>query len=263
MSEISGGSDSMDMSSETETGGTETGVSVETGGHMDLGAETSSQSVEGLVSGDEVSINPAETTHGMNQILETTDTLEMAHAQAQVESVHHSALESILEHNGAYISEQDHARIEAGITSIKAMDNLGHGKTGGYHFDSKNSSIRVASLNETQRERSTIHETHHFASHNREIIVPMPDKGGLFWNWERSFWHVTTMPVGICVIRIADDVLLMCCPPAPLERYVSIRISSSRTSTSISLSISGITSHDTNDVWRFPAALNGEIRTRR
>ena len=105
MSEISGGSDSMDMSSETETGGTETGVSVETGGHMDLGAETSSQSVEGLVSGDEVSINPAETTHGMNQILETTDTLEMAHAQAQVESVHHSALESILEHNGAYISE--------------------------------------------------------------------------------------------------------------------------------------------------------------
>ena len=47
MSEISGGSDSMDMSSETETGGTETGVSVETGGHMDLGAETSSQSVEG------------------------------------------------------------------------------------------------------------------------------------------------------------------------------------------------------------------------
>ena len=29
MSEISGGSDSMDMSSETETGGTETGVSVE------------------------------------------------------------------------------------------------------------------------------------------------------------------------------------------------------------------------------------------
>ena len=35
MSEISGGSDSMDMSSETETGGTETGVSVETGGHMD------------------------------------------------------------------------------------------------------------------------------------------------------------------------------------------------------------------------------------
>ena len=178
MSEISGGSDSMDMSSETETGGTETGVSVETGGHMDLGAETSSQSVEWLVSGDEVSINPAETTHGMNQILETTDTLEMAHAQAQVESVHHSALESILEHNGAYISEQDHARIEAGITSIKAMDNLGHGKTGGYHFDSKNSSIRVASLNETQRERSTIHETHHFASHNREIIVPMPDKGG-------------------------------------------------------------------------------------
>lgn len=186
MSEISGGNDSMDMSSETETGGAEAGGSVETsaisiaeaGSHTDLGAETSSQSVEGLVSGDEVSINSTETTHGMNQILETPETLELAHAQAQVESVHHSALESILEHNGSYISEQDHARIEAGVTSIKSMDNLGYGKTGGYHFDSKNSTIRVASLNETQRERSTIHETHHFASHNREIIVPMPDKGG-------------------------------------------------------------------------------------
>ena len=30
-----------------------------------------------------------------------------------------------------------------------------------------------------------------------------------------------------------------------------------------SSSISGITSQDTKDVWRFPAALNGEIRTRR
>ena len=30
-----------------------------------------------------------------------------------------------------------------------------------------------------------------------------------------------------------------------------------------SFSISGITSQDTKEVWRFPAALNGEIRTRR
>lgn len=191
MSEISGGSDSMDMSSETENGGTETGAGIETSdvtggasafaeasGQMELGSETASSSAEGLLAGHEVSINPSETTHGMNQILETPETLEMAHAQAQVENVHHSALANILEHNGAYISEQDHARIEAGLTSIKAIDNPGNGKTGGYHFDSRNSLIRVASLNETQRERSTIHETHHFASHNREIIVPMPDKGG-------------------------------------------------------------------------------------
>lgn len=185
MSEISGGGDSVDMSGETTLGGSETEtseaegtVSSEVNTSSDLGAEAGAHGLEGVLTGHEVSINSTETTHGMNQILETPETLELAHAQAQVESVHHSALASILERDGAYISNQDHARIEAGLTSIKALDNIGSGKTGGYHFDSKNSSIRVASLNEAQRERSTIHETHHFASHNREIIVPMPDKGG-------------------------------------------------------------------------------------
>ena len=186
MSEISGGNDSID-----ETGGTETGTGAETAEAVgdvsvsteaavpsDSVSEISSSGTEGLLAGHEISINPSETAHGMNQILETPETLELAHAQAQIEGVHQSTLASILERDGAYISEQDHARIEAGLTSLKAVDNLTPGKTGGYHFDSKNSSIRVASLNETQRERSTIHETFHFASHNREIIVPMPDKGG-------------------------------------------------------------------------------------
>ena len=31
----------------------------------------------------------------------------------------------------------------------------------------------------------------------------------LFWNWDRSFWHWTTIPVGRWVIRMADEVLLM------------------------------------------------------
>ena len=57
MSEISGGSDSMDMSSETETGGTETGVSVETGGHMDLGAIFSVVSPVALLVGITVLFN--------------------------------------------------------------------------------------------------------------------------------------------------------------------------------------------------------------
>ena len=53
----------------------------------------------------------------------------------------------------------------------------------------------------------------------------------------------------------------MCCPPAPLERYVSILISSSLISTSKSSSISGITSHEANEVCLFPAALKGDILT--
>ena len=32
---------------------------------------------------------------------------------------------------------------------------------------------------------------------------------------ERSFWHCTTMPVGKCVMRTAESVMLTCWPPAP------------------------------------------------
>ena len=37
-------------------------------------------------------------------------------------------------------------------------------------------------------------------------------------DWERSFWHCTTMPVGRCVMRTAESVLLTCWPPAPEAR---------------------------------------------
>ena len=40
----------------------------------------------------------------------------------------------------------------------------------------------------------------------------------LFCSCERSFWHCTTMLVGMCVMRTAELVLLTCWPPAPLER---------------------------------------------
>ena len=37
----------------------------------------------------------------------------------------------------------------------------------------------------------------------------------LFEVCERSFWHWTTIPVGRCVMRTAESVLLTCWPPAP------------------------------------------------
>src|SRR5439155_1181156 len=61
----------------------------------------------------------------------------------------------------------------------------------------------------------------------------------LFLNWLRSFWHCTTMLVGRCVIRTAEDVLLTCCPPFPEARYTSIRRSSSLMSISMSSSTTG------------------------
>ena len=39
-----------------------------------------------------------------------------------------------------------------------------------------------------------------------------------FWIWERSFWQVTTMPVGRWVIRTAESVVLTPWPPGPEER---------------------------------------------
>ena len=61
-----------------------------------------------------------------------------------------------------------------------------------------------------------------------------------FWSWERSSWQVTTMPVGKCVSRTAESVVLTDCPPAPCERKTSNRMSLGSTSTSTS-SISGKT----------------------
>ena len=56
---------------------------------------------------------------------------------------------------------------------------------------------------------------------------------------ERSFWHCTTMPVGMCVRRTAESVLLMCWPPAPEARKVSVRTSAGLMSISIESSTSG------------------------
>ena len=48
-----------------------------------------------------------------------------------------------------------------------------------------------------------------------------------FWCCERSFWQLTLMPVGLCVMRTALSVVLTCCPPAPPARKVSTTRSAS------------------------------------
>ena len=40
----------------------------------------------------------------------------------------------------------------------------------------------------------------------------------LFWSWLFSFWQEATTPVGTCVIRTAESVVLTLWPPGPLER---------------------------------------------
>ena len=40
----------------------------------------------------------------------------------------------------------------------------------------------------------------------------------LFCSWLFSFWQDATMPVGTCVMRTAESVVLTLCPPGPDER---------------------------------------------
>ncbi len=71
------------------------------------------------------------------------------------------------------------------------------------------------------------------------------------------------MPVGMCVMRTAESVVLTDWPPGPDERNTSTLISDSGISTWSVCSMSGITSTAANDVCRRPWLSNGEIRTRR
>lgn len=189
MSEISGGGSNEGTSSGTEMDNTaEVGSSVENGGatetnganEVSTSSETNGAAEIGSAketSGSEIAINPEQTSHGMNQILETPATLEQA--QISVEHFHNQSIAQILDMNGKYISEADRGRIEDGVNSIKAIEhNPNSGRSGAFRTMNGKSSIEVSALSKDQMERTTKHETNHFASKNREIIVPMPDKGG-------------------------------------------------------------------------------------
>ncbi len=59
------------------------------------------------------------------------------------------------------------------------------------------------------------------------------------------------MPDGMWVMRTAESVVLTCCPPAPDERMVSMRMSSGLMSMSMS-STSGSTATVAAEVWMRP-----------
>lgn len=177
MSEISGGDSNKGTSSGTEIDNfTEVGSSVEIGGVTEMNG-TNEVGTLSETSGNEITINPEQTSHGMNQILETPTTLEQA--KISVEHFYNQSITQILDMNGKYISEADRRRIEDGVNSIKAIEhNPNSGRSGAFRTMNGKSSIEVSALSKDQMERITKHETNHFASKNREIIVPMPDKGG-------------------------------------------------------------------------------------
>src|SRR3978361_375400 len=85
----------------------------------------------------------------------------------------------------------------------------------------------------------------------------------LFLCCERPAWQTTATPVGICVSRTADSVLLTCWPPAPPERMVSTRTSDSAISILIELSTTGKIATLENELGGRALKSNGETRTSR
>ena len=84
----------------------------------------------------------------------------------------------------------------------------------------------------------------------------------LFLYWLRSSWQATTMPVGMWVMRMAEEVLFTCWPPAPEERNTCISMSAGFSWTS-AVSISGRTATVAVEVWmRPPDSVSGTRWTR-
>ena len=137
MSEMSGGGScgmesggSSENTSVTEVStGIETSSSIETSEADEVEiATTTEEGFSSSVERAEIAIVPSNTSHGLNQILETPETLEN-HAQISVEHYHNESIAQILDMNGKYISEADQARIENGADSIRAVE---HNPNSGY-----------------------------------------------------------------------------------------------------------------------------------
>lgn len=190
MSEILNGGSKEGVGGGAEKGNSfEVSVSAESGGTTEAGganeivasyeptAVYSEMGATKEYGGSDISINYEKTAYGMNQGTENLTTLEQA--QMSVEHFHNESIKQILDMNGQYISEADRGRIIDGVNYIKVVEhNPNSGRSGAFRTMNGKSSIEVSALSKEQMERTTKHETNHFASKNREIIVPMPEKGG-------------------------------------------------------------------------------------
>lgn len=153
------------------------GNDVRTSGETNTAGDGEVEDSSGVESSNEISAgmdlgHAHEIQHGLN---ETSPDIT---PQEQAEAIHQNALTSILEENADYLSPLDQARIGRGLDGLQVHPNPDGNVTGSYQFQNGKSCIQVACLDQKQLERSTIHETIHFASYNREIIVIQPEKEG-------------------------------------------------------------------------------------
>lgn len=100
-------------------------------------------------------------------------------AQKSIEAYYDQSVRQILETNGKYMSEADKARIARGVDGITAIEyNPSAGYSGLYSMENGKGSIEIVALDQMQMERSTKHETNHFASKNSEIAIPDINRNG-------------------------------------------------------------------------------------
>lgn len=130
---------------------------------------------------------------GIRQSLEVPATLEQA--QKNIESCHAESLNQIIAINGTYMPESEKGRISGGVDCIRAVEyNPDRSVAGSFTFHNGKSTIEVANIDQAQLERTTMHETNHFASYNREIIVPGKDGYTVYYTSgvrQASWFHST------------------------------------------------------------------------
>lgn len=188
--EVSEGTTETTTSEVGSTGEMTSGAAEEVGTETGLGMSLENTSMS---TNSEFSVNLSLTNQETNQILETPTSIEQA--QQSVENYHQQSLGQIMEMNGQFIPDSQKERIGEGVQDIKAVEyNPESRVTGSFAFHNNQNSIRVSNINETQMERTTKHETNHFTSFNREIIVP-GEKGYTVYKTsgvrQASYFHPT------------------------------------------------------------------------
>lgn len=103
---------------------------------------------------------------------------ELCHEQIEVESNYMAAHHQILSENRMYMTDEDIRRIEKGPDTIRVVEE-GDGYIGLYTRDSVSgkSSIEIVKGGEEQLLRTTQHETNHFFSHQKDLIIPSESGG--------------------------------------------------------------------------------------
>lgn len=115
-------------------------------------------------------INPHKENFGFRKH-ETRERFPIENAQELAENAHKTSASQILELNGQYLTQEGKERLERGVDVIRAVPyRNGAENIGSFSYHDGKSEINICAIDVGQIERTTQHETNHFASYNMESI---------------------------------------------------------------------------------------------